>query len=171
VERFVGAVASPKLEALVTLDLPLRDLYGRHWSVTGEGVPGSSSGDDEVYLPGRNALLAVKAAVWCQLHGIDQLALAVLKTNPFPDATAGFFDPFESALDRAAGRRIQIIRPFGQFDKREVMELGQGMPLESTFSCISPVDGLHCGRCNKCAERQAAFRSIRAIDPTQYVND
>ena len=39
------------------------------------------------------------------------------------------------------------------------MELGRDMPLELTFSCIDPRDGLHCGRCNKCAERQEAFRS------------
>ena len=38
------------------------------------------------------------------------------------------------------------------------MALGRGLPLELTFSCISPLRGLHCGHCNKCAERQAAFR-------------
>jgi 7-cyano-7-deazaguanine synthase len=48
------------------------------------------------------------------------------------------------------------------------MQLGRDMPLELTFSCIDPVDGLHCGRCNKCAERQKAFRSIDLEDPTRY---
>ncbi|MCD4728936.1 MAG: 7-cyano-7-deazaguanine synthase, partial [Pirellulales bacterium] len=41
-------------------------------------------------------------------------------------------------------------------------------PLELTFSCLSPVAGLHCGRCNKCAERQEAFRSLEMHDPTRY---
>ena len=34
------------------------------------------------------------------------------------------------------------------------MALGRGLPLELTFSCIAPVAGQHCGRCNKCAERR-----------------
>jgi 7-cyano-7-deazaguanine synthase len=48
------------------------------------------------------------------------------------------------------------------------MALGRDMPLELTFSCLAPVAGLHCGRCNKCAERQAAFRDAGIDDRTEY---
>lgn len=168
--RFLRAVAAPRLKGLVILELPLGDLYGDHWSVTGRGVPDAISPDDAVYLPGRNALLAIKAALWCRLHGIDELAMAVLRPNPFPDATAGFFDHFEAALDLATGGRVRLIRPFAGLDKRQVMELGRGLPLELTFSCIAPAKGLHCGRCNKCAERIAAFRQIGVDDPTEYAH-
>ncbi|MBI1322835.1 7-cyano-7-deazaguanine synthase, partial [bacterium] len=41
-------------------------------------------------------------------------------------------------------------------------------PLEHTFSCLSPVDGGHCGRCNKCAERQKVFRDAGIADLTSY---
>ncbi len=175
VERFLQALtlgnsATPRLQSLVTLQLPLGDLYADHWSVTGQEVPDALSPDDAVYLPGRNALLVIKAALWCRLHGIDELALAVLKSNPFSDATADFFDDFESALTRATGGRVRIVRPFDRLQKPAVMKLGHGLPLELTFSCIAPVEGNHCGRCNKCAERIAAFRSIGADDPTQYAN-
>jgi len=167
-ERFLRAVASAQLEKLVILDLPLGDLYAEHWSVTGCGIPSAATPDDAVYLPGRNALLVIKAALWCRLHGIGQLALAVLASNPFADATDAFFHDFESALGRATGGRIRITRPFGRLDKRRVMELGRGLPLELTFSCISPVGEMHCGQCNKCAERNAAFRLIDTDDPTRY---
>jgi len=169
-ERFLRATTSPRLQELVVLDLPLRDLYGDHWSVTGRGAPDAVSTDDAVYLPGRNALLIVKAAIWCRLHGIDELALAVLRSNPFSDATPEFFDSFESALSCATGGRVRIVRPFARLDKRQVMRFGEGLPLELTFSCIAPVAGEHCGRCNKCAERRAAFRLIAAEDPTRYAN-
>jgi 7-cyano-7-deazaguanine synthase len=53
--------------------------------------------------------------------------------------------------------------------KREVMELGRKYSLKHTFSCIAPIDGMHCGQCNKCAERQAAFRMMELPDPTEYV--
>ena len=149
--------------------MPLKDLYGRHWSTDGLAVPDAHSPDDAVYLPGRNALLIIKASIWCRLNGVDQLALAVLGSNPFSDATPEFFTDFESALDRATGGRVQVVRPFAQIDKQQVMQLGCNLPLELTFSCIAPVNGLHCGQCNKCAERQKAFKLVDRPDPTIYV--
>jgi 7-cyano-7-deazaguanine synthase len=166
--RFLAAIACDRLEPLIVLDLPLADLYGPHWSVTGVGVPGDDSADEAVYLPGRNALLIVKAAVWCRLHGIGQLALAPLRANPFPDATPEFFAAFEAAINQATDGELRITTPFAEFDKRQVMELGRGYPLHLTFSCIRPRGGLHCGRCNKCAERRRAFELIDYDDPTQY---
>ena len=168
VRAFLQAMGKENIERLVVLEMPLKDLYGRHWSTDGQGVPDAHTADDAVYLPGRNALLIIKASIWCRLNGIGQLALAVLGSNPFGDATAEFFDDLESALDRATGGRVRVVRPFAQFDKQQVMRLGRDLPLELTFSCIAPVDGLHCGVCNKCAERQKAFRLIDMEDPTKY---
>jgi 7-cyano-7-deazaguanine synthase len=168
--RFLQAMASPRLVDLVVLDLPLRDVYGEHWSMTSQGAPGAASRDDAVYLPGRNVVLVVKAAIWCQLRGIDELALGVLGTSPFDDAHATFFENLEAALNCPPARPIRLVRPFAQRDKRGVMELGRGLPLELTFSCIAPVNGLHCGQCNKCAERIAAFRAVAAPDLTPYAN-
>jgi 7-cyano-7-deazaguanine synthase len=170
-ERFLQAMSCLQLEDLVVLDLPLGDLYRGHWSMTGRETPNALSPDDAVYLPGRNALLVIKAALWCRMHGIDRLALAVLVSNPFGDATPEFFDDFESALDHAAGGRVCLVRPFAQLGKRQVMDLGRELPLELTFSCIAPTAGTHCGQCNKCAERKAAFRLIGADDPTRYAAD
>lgn len=170
VTAFLGAVASPRLESLVVLELPLGDLYGDHWSVTGREVPDAASPDEAVYLPGRNALLVIKAALWCGLHGIGELALAVLRNNPFADAAPEFFDQFESALDCATGGAVRIVRPLARLDKRQVMDLGREQPLQLTFSCIAPVDGTHCGACNKCAERMDAFRLIGVDDPTPYAS-
>jgi 7-cyano-7-deazaguanine synthase len=168
VRRFLGAIATPDLAPLVTLALPLADLYGDHWSLTGRDIPAHDSPDEAVFLPGRNALLLVKAAVWCQLHGIGELALAPLGTSPFEDAGAPFLRDFEAAINSGVERPVRLARPFGKLNKREVMALGRDMPLELTFSCLAPVAGLHCGRCNKCAERQAAFRDAGIDDRTEY---
>jgi 7-cyano-7-deazaguanine synthase len=165
---YLDEVAVPRLAQLVTLELPLADVYLEHWSITGQNVPPSTSPDQSVFLPGRNALLVIKTALWCELHRIDQLALATLKTSPFPDATTQFFQGFQAAMNLALSNQLQIIRPFAQLDKRQVMELGRGLPLELTFSCIAPVHGQHCGACNKCAERQSAFRLIDSDDRTVY---
>lgn len=166
--QFLGAVASPKLEELVVFDMPLGDLYGNHWSINGRGTPDGRSAAEAVYLPGRNALLGIKPAVWCAMHGIGRLALATLAGNPFADATDEFFDEFQQALGRATGQTVEFMRPFAKNEKKDVLELGRRVPLELTFSCIIPTDGLHCGRCNKCAERREAFRLSGIEDRTTY---
>ncbi len=166
--RFLAAIDRGGSTELVVLKLPLDDLYANHWSLTGRNVPGAHDPDERVYLPGRNPLLLVKALVWCRLQGVEQLALGSLKSNPFADATDEFFAQFEAAMDRALSARVELVRPLGTLDKREVMRLGRDMPLELTFSCLAPRDALHCGRCNKCAERQRAFRQADMRDPTPY---
>jgi 7-cyano-7-deazaguanine synthase len=170
VEQFVAAVARPGLEPLVVLDMPLGDLYGDHWSMTGAEVPDDSTPDEAVYLPGRNPLLLMKPALWCRMHGIEHLAMATLANNPFGDATSEFFTSFCNMLAHATGAQIQIARPFERFAKKAVLELGRHLPLELTFSCLAPAGKLHCGNCNKCAERRTAFRNAGISDATQYAD-
>lgn len=168
--RFIAALGSPHIAEPAVLELPLHDVYGLHWSVTGQAVPSADTPDQAVYLPGRNAVLLIKAILWCHLHGIEALALAPLATNPFPDATPEFFAELQGALNRGLGGAVRIVRPFAQLHKSQVMALGHGLPLELTLSCIDPVGDLHCGGCNKCAERQAAFATSGLPDPTVYFN-
>ncbi len=169
-QRFLDRMAErfPSLDPLVVLDLPLADLYGDHWSLTGNNIPDEATSDDAVYLPGRNALLLLKAALWCQLRGIEVLAIGVLASNPFADAKADFFQAFETVVNAGRGPRVRVLRPFAGWTKQQVMEQGKTLPLELTFSCIAPVAGMHCGQCNKCAERRAAFRVMGWPDPTPY---
>jgi 7-cyano-7-deazaguanine synthase len=169
--QFLTAMTSGQLAELVVLDLPLADLYDGHWSLTGKQVPAANSADEAVFLPGRNALLVVKAAVWCQLHGVGELAMAPLATSPFDDASPAFFRDFQAAINHGVQRPVRLVRPFGDLTKRQVMALGRDLPLELTFSCISPVRGLHCGRCNKCGERRAAFRDVQIGDRTVYADE
>lgn len=167
-ESFLDAMRQPALEKLTILEQPVADLYGKHWSITGTHVPSASDPDEMVFLPGRNILLLAKALLWCHLHRVPALALGSLQTNPFPDATPEFFRDFTACANRAVQGNVQLILPFGGMKKTAVMELGRTLPLERTFSCIAPSAGLHCGRCNKCGERQEAFRAAGMPDPTRY---
>ena len=166
--RYLSAVARPGLRPLKLIEVPVRDLYGDHWSTTGQSVPDAVSPDDAVYLPGRNLLLTAKAAVWCCQRRIDLLALALLRANPFPDSTDEFFGSVESLVCTAMNSVLSIRCPFSAMTKVEVIQRGWGLPLEWTFSCISPVDQKHCGECNKCGERQRGFADAGLPDPTDY---
>ncbi|HVT29741.1 MAG TPA: 7-cyano-7-deazaguanine synthase [Lacipirellulaceae bacterium] len=171
VRRFLAALRQPRLRELVVFDLPIADLYGDHWSLSGADVPDERTPDEAVYLPGRNPLLLIKPALWCRMHGIGHLNLATLASNPFPDATPEFFARFEAMLHAAMDGEVHISRPFEQLSKQHVLEWGRHLPLGLTFSCLKPADGLHCGHCNKCAERQRAFRELGIDDPTEYATE
>jgi 7-cyano-7-deazaguanine synthase len=166
--RFLEAVATPRLRLLQILEMPVGDVYAAHWSVTGQGVPGAETPDEAVFLPGRNVFLLAKAIVWCHLRGVPAVALAPLESNPFPDATPRFFDAFQGIVNEAVGGRVRVLRPYAGLHKTDVMRRGRGLPLELTFSCMGPVSGRHCGRCNKCAERRRAFADAGLVDPTPY---
>jgi 7-cyano-7-deazaguanine synthase len=170
IDRFLNRIAQPGLSPLVVLQMPLADLYGKHWSITGARVPDDSTPDEAVYLPGRNPLLLIKPALWCADHGIEHLALATLAANPFHDATQSFFRTFEEMIREAVGAGLHISRPFERLSKQNVLAMGRELPLELTFSCLSPVDQTHCGHCNKCAERRRAFHDAGLQDRTAYAS-
>ncbi len=178
--RFLAALAAPSewggdpppapwpVRPLAVLDVPVRDVYGEHWALTGRDVPGADTPDEAVFLPGRNVLLLGKALLWCHLHAVPALALAPLAGNPFPDATPAFFDSFAAVVNRAVEGRVRVCFPYRGLSKRDVLARGRGLPLEHTFSCLRPVAGGHCGACNKCAERWRVFAAAGVADPTTY---
>jgi 7-cyano-7-deazaguanine synthase len=168
--RFLAALNAQQVRPLVVLELPVRDLYGEHWSVHGRQVPDADSPDEAVYLPGRNVILLSKALLWCHLHRVPVLALGTLRGNPFADATPEFLSRMVEAVNQACGDRLRVVQPLRHLDKAQVVALGRELPLGWTFSCVAPQGQLHCGRCNKCAERRRAFAACNLPDPTVYAH-
>jgi 7-cyano-7-deazaguanine synthase len=167
-KRFLSATASPAVDPLKILDLPMDDVYDLHWSLTGEAVPAYDSNWSEVYLPGRNLILLSKTVVFCALNGIAAVALGPLKTNQFSDSSRQFFSRLGEVAEEGLGVRLDILTPIAHLEKTEVLKLGRELPLELTFSCINPQGSLHCGACNKCAERIEAFSEAGIPDRTAY---
>ena len=166
--QHIRSLGQSPISNLHVLSLPMNDLYGAHWS-TGRGpVPGAKSPDSAVYLPGRNLILSVKAAVFAAVRRIPLLAIGSLEHNPFPDADPAFFRRWGAALSVGLGTRLKVIAPYRRLSKAVVIARGREFPLELTFSCIAPRGRRHCGRCNKCAERRRAFRAAGVEDKTTY---
>ncbi|MBZ5534549.1 MAG: 7-cyano-7-deazaguanine synthase [Acidobacteriia bacterium] len=169
------AIQHSVIHPLTVLSLPVRDVYGPHWSLPrfhqnrgvreainnrSDRVPDRDSSDEQVYLPGRNLLLLSKAAVFCARERIQIIAMGQLKGNPFPDATPRFFRSAEKALSLALNYPIRILSPFLTLSKAEVMKVGKqlGLPLNLSFSCLAPIRNRRpCGKCNKCAEGERAM--------------
>ena len=166
--RFLDALGGLSVEPLAVIELPVADVYGPHWSVSGTDVPDEATADDAVYLPGRNLLLLAKTCVWCARQGVNRIVLGTLLGNPFADSSPQFFSGVASLSTFALGHDLHVETPFAHLTKAEVLELGRALPLEHTFSCIAPVGADHCGRCNKCAERRKGFADAGVDDRTHY---
>src|SRR5262249_19333901 len=169
-----GLLASPLLQSrvspLVTLHVDMRDVYPpSHWAIRGE-APAFDTPDEDVYLEGRNIVLLSKASVFMARTNISRVLMGPLAGNPFPDASATFFDAMARALSLGLAAPISIEAPFAAMHKSEVIELGEtlGVPFELTLSCMQPSNGRHCGRCSKCRERRDAFTEAGVPDPTTY---
>lgn len=166
-------LASPPFRAAAgaaRLAVDMRDVYPpSHWAVRGE-PPAYDTPDADVYLPGRNAVLLAKAAVYCAHRELTRIALGTLAGNPFPDATPTFFDAMSRALSLGLAHEITIEAPLAAARKSEVIRLGVelGVPFELTMSCMRPRGDRHCGRCSKCRERRDAFSEIGVTDPASY---
>lgn len=167
-KKFTNAIKSKNLENLIILDVPVGDLYKNHWSLTAQNVPDLNTPDEAVFLPGRNVLLTAKALLWCNLNKVGSLSLGVLESNPFPDATDDFFRNITDAVNQSVLGNVKLIRPYAGMHKTDVLKSGMNYPLEYTFSCIRPINDLHCGKCNKCAERIKGFQQASIKDPTVY---
>ncbi len=170
-DRFLPSLASEALRPLEVLEMPVDDLYGPHWSLTGAGAPDAASPDEAVYLPGRNLLLLAKTGVLAAGRGCRSIVMGPLAANPFPDGRREFFDRMGEALGLAMDRDgpLAIETPLAGLSKPEVIRRGAGLRLDLTFSCLDPAPShIHCGRCNKCAERMRGFAEAGVLDPTEY---
>lgn len=165
---FLAALKNPHVMPLAVLEIPTAALYGDHWSLSGARVPDADAPDSEVLIPGRNILLLGTAAVWSSTHGVSRIAIGSLDGNPFPDATHEFFQSFARALSLGLGRAIQIEAPFRGIHKEELIRRSRSLPLGLTLTCMAPKEGVHCGQCNKCRERQLAFQKAGIADRTVY---
>ncbi|MBM3935332.1 MAG: 7-cyano-7-deazaguanine synthase [SAR202 cluster bacterium] len=168
VAAYITALASPNVQPITDISMPVRPLYGDHWGVTGKGVPQAGEADEAVFLPGRNIILIGLAAVWCSTHGVSRIAIGSLGGNPFPDATPEFFRGFGEVLSQGLAHRVEIEAPYRGLHKADIIRANPGLPLHLTLTCMAPANGRHCGRCQKCEERQSSFREAGVEDRTPY---
>jgi len=167
---FASGAYRGRVRPRVALRFDMRDVYpASHWAILGE-PPAFDTPDEDVYIEGRNVVLICKACVYMARHGLTRLLIGTLANNPFPDASAAFFEAMGRAVSMGLGARIVVETPFAGLHKVEVVRRGLelGVPLELTLSCMQPSHGLHCGLCSKCRERRDAFLEAGVEDPTKY---
>ena len=148
--------------------MDISPFYTQHWSITGKEIPGADPEDSAVELPGRNIFLIGLTSVWCSTHNISTIATGSLGINPFPDASLNFFHDFSKVISQGLDFPIEAIAPYKGLHKDDIIRKNSDLPLELTLTCLNPENGVHCGNCNKCNERQVAFAKAEVEDKTLY---
>ena len=195
IDRLLAAPAFAAVDPVTRVEFTMREVYSAsHWAIRGV-PPAYDTPDEDVYLTGRNLVLLAKAGVVASTIGAHRIALGPLAGNPFPDARPEFFAAMSSALSLGLDHAIEIVTPFLNWQKEEVIRRGVelGVPLGLTLSCMNPASGstglsgstgssgssgstgstglpVHCGLCSKCRERRDAFAAALVPDPTIYAN-
>jgi 7-cyano-7-deazaguanine synthase len=125
-ERYLTALASTAaIQPLASLTVDMRDVYpSSHWAIRGE-PPGYDTPDEDVYLDGRNIVLLSKASVFMARQRIPRIMIGPLAGNPFPDATAVFFETMGRALSIGLDAPITIDAPFVSMKKADVIRLAE----------------------------------------------
>jgi 7-cyano-7-deazaguanine synthase len=99
---------------------------------------------------------------------VSRVAIGTLAANEFPDAQPDFFAAYAHVLSQGLGTPIEVLAPYTGLHKADLLLRHADLPLQHTLTCAAPRDGLHCGVCMKCEERQTAFREAAVADLTRY---
>lgn len=165
----------------------MKSLYGPTNALTDRSKKLAAGFDQSLVVPARNAIFISIAGAWALSIGAVKVAYgAHLDDAPhYADCRPEFARAMEGALNLAdadsigSGERqgVQVISPAaGGLDKQALLRAGYkilGSRLFSTWSCYS--NGIrknrqfvHCGRCESCINRKAAFKSAHIDDRTRY---
>jgi len=169
-QRFCEARRSPPLAELIQFRVPLGDWLGSHWAVTGQGIPRAGDDNHKLELPLRNLLLLSLALPKVTDLPQIQFAIGTTAENDFRDGTRDYFNRAAELLSLEAGRPVEILTPYIEMTKTDVIRASDRETLSLSFSCVDPAEERHCGRCVKCGNRRRAFAAAGVEDPTDYAH-
>lgn len=125
----------------------------------------------QTVVPNRNMILLSLAAARAMASDCDSVAYAAHSGDHalYADCTPAFADAMQKAIALADKRKINLLRPFINISKADIVKLGAdlGVDFSLTWSCYKG-GKLHCGKCSTCSERREAFALAGVADPTRY---
>lgn len=156
------------VEPLEVIPLPLRDIYQTHWSVTGVKVPSGKDRLKDTHIQGRDVLLLMKAALYGVHQGAQVFAIGFSKSHSFHGHPETVRSQIEQLVAQSLDNSIEIIAPFENKRREDILFNNQELGSEYSFSCLSPKGYQHCGECFKCHERKMSFFKTGIADKTHY---
>ena len=158
----------------------MEELYGSSNVLTDPDAPMPGSFEYSIVVPVRNAVFISVAAAWAYSIGAELVAYGAHTGDvSYPDCRPAFARALEEALNLGEEdgirdglrRRIRVWSPYqdgaskGALLRSGLESLGDIM--YDAWSCY--VDGeVHCGACESCRNRMAAFDEAGITDKTVY---
>lgn len=139
---------------------------------TGGEIPEGHYTDEvmrKTVVPFRNGIMLSIAVGIAESIGADTVMLANhAGDHPiYPDCRLSFIEPFSKAIEEGTYKRIKLLSPFANLNKREIALIGKalGVNFAETYSCYKGGEK-HCGKCGTCVERKEA---LKGFDNTEYL--
>lgn len=154
------------VESLEILELPLRDLYQFHWSVTGVKVPKGDSQKSDRTIIGRELMMLTKALAMA----ISRDNRAVVYGRHIGSSSSGFqISPKDLMVFAQSylGEKTELRMPFLELSAEQLIS-GQGPESIHFLSCLNPRGMSHCGECFKCFGRKMSVFKAGILDTTIY---
>lgn len=117
---------------------------------------------EHTFVPARNLLFISYAVAVAEMNHAHSVWFGANKDDHayYPDCRPAFARCMSLAAELGTQHGgIQVVTPFMQMTKREVVELGRQrlVPMQWTTTCARPrKDGTPCGECRGCKQREAA---------------
>ena len=160
----------------------MKDLYGKTNVLTSTTRPIPQKFNYSIVVPIRNAVFLSIASAWAFTLNASLVAYGAHRGDVFyPDCRPSFSKKMELALNQGEidgikngiRKKLRIWTPFNEsLSKSELLKRGHeivGYLLFRTWSCYSNTK-LHCGRCESCNNRKAAFVKAKILDKTRYLS-
>ncbi len=150
----------------------LKDIFVGVTSLCDRNIELTSAFSQPIVVPFRNAIFLSIAVSYAAGVGAQKIFYGAHGSDAanYPDCREDFYKSMEQTAQLGTEAKIEINAPFSSISKTELIKIGKnlGVPFELTWSCY--LDGeKHCGRCESCVNRKAAFKAAGIPDQTQYI--
>lgn len=159
----------------------MKNLYGKTNVLTNSTDIIPQKFNYSIVVPIRNAIFLSIATAWAFTLNATLIAYGAHKDDKrYPDCRPGFTKKMEQALNEGEfdgiklgiRKKIEIWSPFREgLSKSELLKKGSeilGDKIFNTWSCYDNKK-FHCGICESCNNRKAAFHKAKLYDKTKYL--
>ena len=158
----------------------MKELYEKTNVLTNANMKIPARFDYTIVAPIRNAVFLSIAYAWAFTKNATLVSYGAHKGDKnYPDCRPSFSKLISQALNQGEidgiklgiRKRINLWTPYtGGFSKSDLLKIGYrrlGNEIFKTWSCYSNTK-IHCGNCESCNNRKAAFLDARIEDKSRY---
>lgn len=150
-------------------------LLGEIWALTGN-VAETLPDKEKIFIPGRNIVFLLYAAIYGYYHDAETLAISLHKDDSISgDCKPPFVESFMKSLSLGMStpkfpKEYNILMPLKDLHKWEAIKLVSDSEVDfsMSWSCDDSKE-FQCGVCRQCVERKDMFKKANYTDPTKYL--